>query len=225
MTTVTFLQHQPTIAPGGLLKTIEDAGGTTRIIRAWEQDDWKVCHKDVLVVLGGRMNAFASHDFPHLERVCALLKERTEAGAPTLGICLGHQLLARAMGGEVTVDAPEGPETGVYSIFWNKHAPALNWLPSQAYEHHNDAVTKLPPQAQLWANSKNYIQAYRINNSVGLQFHPEVDSDLLQGWYREADPNLSKAWLEDYASHSDSLTKLQASLGAWLANGMPMPAF
>lgn len=143
---------------------------------------------DGLVILGGRTSVRGNH--PWLDKVKDLIADLHEIHIPILGICLGHQLVAQALGGEVTVADPRGLEEG---------AITLEWLPGAANDpvmggavlaggpvpmSHQDAVTTLPPGATELARSAMYDNAaFRLGSSWGVQFHPEASPELMQKWW------------------------------------------
>lgn len=217
MTTVTLLQHEPAVAPGTLPEAIRVAGGDVQIIEAWHEADWKLADTDVLVVLGGTMNAYDDAKFPHLTRVKEVLRLRTANGQPTVGICLGHQLLAVALGGEVAVGADAGPEKGSTPIAFEAEPP-FSWRPGLVFEDHSDAVSVLPEGAKTWARSGKYVQIFSVNRSFGLQFHPEVDLALLEKWYEDDPEGELPNLREDYLANQEGLLKLGRAVGAWLVS-------
>src|SRR5438067_2587337 len=103
-------------------------------------------------------------------------------GTPVLGVCFGHQLLAKAAGGEV-IQNPRGREIGTVSVQLTeagKRDPLFAWAGGSAeievQATHTDAVDPLPPGAVLLASNENCAaQAYRLSETVaGVQFHPEL---------------------------------------------------
>lgn len=150
---------------------------------------------DGLVVLGGRMNANDEAAHRWIAPVLDLLADATEIGLPTLGICLGHQLLARALGGQVVVDDPRGEEEGPVPITWTPAAsddPVLGPVMALAPESgqtivpmsHHDTVTELPASAIELARTQRYPSAaFRVGASLGVQFHPEASPQLMQRWW------------------------------------------
>ena len=103
-----------------------------------------------------------------------------------LGVCFGHQLLARAFGGTVQRH-PIGWEVGETTVHLTKEAfesPLFSGLPQQlrVIESHRDAVLTLPPEASLLAsNQHTQVQAFSIGSTIfGVQFHPEMNGDLLR---------------------------------------------
>jgi len=141
---------------------------------------------DLLVVMGGPMGANDDADFPNLPRERALLAEAAGAGLPVLGICLGAQLLAVALGARVTRGVEE--EVGFGEVTLTDEGcrdPVLGRGPRSipVFHYHSDAFD-LPRGAVLLAGSPSYPnQAYRFGDRVyGFQFHVEVDRGLLDAW-------------------------------------------
>ena len=152
--------------------------------------------EDGLVVLGGDMGVHDDADHPWLEDVRALLRQGVERGVPTLGICLGAQLLAHATGGQVEVGAG-GVEAGVVQVTVREDAADDALLadlpgPFPMPTMHGDAVVALPPAARWLASSPAYPhQAFRLGERAwGLQFHPEISPATYRAWtevYRDLD--------------------------------------
>jgi GMP synthase-like glutamine amidotransferase len=145
-----------------------------------------------LVVLGGEQSAYPAGDgtpgaawFPALE---ALLRTAVREQVPTLGICLGGQLLATAHGGTVRHGAA-GPEIGPRLVARRDIAerdPLFALVPfaPDVLQWHLDEITALPPGAVLLATSMDYPnQAYRLGPAAwGMQFHIECDTEMVADW-------------------------------------------
>jgi GMP synthase (glutamine-hydrolysing) len=162
-----------------------------RAIPLWQREVPDVASiGDGLIVLGGRMSAHDQTTNPWIEPLKDLMVAAAEAGVPTLAICLGHQLLAEAFGGQVTVNHPGGGEHGASPVTWHEGAvddPLLGRLAeagsSLVAESHSDTVTVLPPGATQLASSQLYPnQAFRVGSAVGVQFHPEASPELMGRW-------------------------------------------
>jgi GMP synthase-like glutamine amidotransferase len=132
---------------------------------------------DVIVPLGAR---WAVYD-DALRRTWVgaetqLVRDAADAGVALLGVCFGGQLLAQAFGGSVG-RAPQ-PEIGWYDI--PSDHPALI-PPGRWFQWHFDRWT-LPPGATELARTPDSSQAFLFGRALGLQFHPEVDHELLERW-------------------------------------------
>jgi GMP synthase-like glutamine amidotransferase len=130
-----------------------------------------------IVPLGAAHSVHASPD-PWIAPQIAFLRAAHEAGVPVLGVCFGGQALAAALGGEVR--AAPAPEIG-----WLELEPLDGGAvaPGPWFAWHEDTFT-LPPGAVELARSAAYPHAFRVGPSVGLQFHPEVTPEIVEGWVR-----------------------------------------
>lgn len=139
-----------------------------------------------LVVLGGPMGVYEADRYPFLSREIEILKEAIQRKVPTLGICLGSQLLAAAAGARVY----KGPqrEIGWFPIKLRSESsrdPLFRHCPSEAivFHWHGDTFD-LPKGALHLASSERYAyQAFRLGDSVwGFQFHLEVTESMIKEW-------------------------------------------
>jgi GMP synthase (glutamine-hydrolysing) len=142
-------------------------------------------HDDVAgtVVMGGPMNVEEVDVHPELASEREWLAEAVRRELPVLGICLGAQLLARALGAEVR--AGEGPELGYVPVeILVSDDPVLGTLaPSTTVLHWHSDVFDLPEGAEHLARSeRTEVQAFRQGNAWGVLFHPESDFALLEAW-------------------------------------------
>jgi GMP synthase-like glutamine amidotransferase len=149
-----------------------------------------------LLVLGGSMGAWDDEVAPWLPRTRRLLAEGVERGLPTLGICLGAQLLAAATGGQVR-RGEAGLEVGLVPLRLLPEAANDTLLGSvvanpgplsqvEVPQWHQDTVADLPPGAVLLATGDRYPhQAFRLGaRAWGLQYHPEVTLADFDEWMR-----------------------------------------
>jgi GMP synthase (glutamine-hydrolysing) len=143
---------------------------------------------DGLVVMGGAMGANDDATTPWLTPTKELIRRAAADRVPTLGICLGHQLAAVALGGEVRPN-PRGRQFGLLDVGWDP-AAHLDELfapvatPRRAVQWNDDVVTRPPDGARVLARAATgEVQAARFAASVwGVQWHPEVDEPLVRTW-------------------------------------------
>jgi GMP synthase (glutamine-hydrolysing) len=183
-------------------RTLNDYGHSLRILRLHDGDhvpaDLDDC--DGIIACGGPQSA-NDDSVPFLADEVARLRQAHEGGLPIVGICLGSQVLARALGGNVE-SMPGGIELGFTEV---KLTPAgredvlhagLAWS-SMMMQHHRDHVAQLPPGARLLAsNAKCKSQAWALGlRSYGFQYHPEVSIDNIEAWIRDEPETLREAGL------------------------------
>lgn len=185
---VLVFQHVPWEKPGRILANLEDLGLATETlnIAAIKKPDLPDFDEVAgVVIMGGPMGAKDYDQWPGLKAEAKLVRAAVAVGKPVLGVCLGHQILATALGAKL--EHLDKPEIGFgdirridqhdYFSMWDKHLDVLHW--------HGDTVT-LPPGAQLLARSEaTKVQAFRLGSALGLQFHLEVTPAMLEEWLAE----------------------------------------
>lgn len=168
---------------------LEEAGARLELVRPFAGEAVpNQVDADGLLVLGGDMGANDDDNHPWLADVRALVRRAVEDDVPTLGICLGGQILASATGGTVARGAA-GMESGVIEVTALSEAESddllgqLSW-PILQGSMHRDAIIDLPPDAVLLASSEDYPhQAFRFGRSAwGVQFHPELSPERYRQW-------------------------------------------
>jgi GMP synthase (glutamine-hydrolysing) len=164
-----------------------------------------------LVVLGGDMGAGDDRRAPWLPAVRALLADAVARETPTLGVCLGAQLLAAALGGRVGPN-PEGPEYGAQLIAKRANSatdPLFRELPitPDVIQWHVDAVLELPPGGVLLASSPVCeVEAFRVGRLAwGIQFHIETTPDVVRGWAADDAAALDGYEVERLLERSDAV--------------------
>jgi GMP synthase (glutamine-hydrolysing) len=138
-------------------------------------------------VLGGVMDADETDAYPHLTRTMDLLRDAAARSRPALGICLGAQLAAAALGGRA-YPGPAGEELGWTKVELTpagRADPVLGALrePVELFEWHHDIFEPPPGSTRLAGGAVYPDQAFRLGSVVGGQFHPEVDRRLLAAWW------------------------------------------
>jgi GMP synthase (glutamine-hydrolysing) len=165
---------------------------------------------DLLIVLGGPIGVYDQKDYPFLTDEIALIRTRLLARKPTLGICLGAQLMAAALGTRVYPGA-NGKEIGWATIQPIPVPDCPEWFapllkPDLPVLHWHGDTFDLPAGAQHLAKSDLYPnQAFAIENfALGLQFHPEVTAAGMERWYVGHACELSAAGLAVTKLRSDT---------------------
>lgn len=210
--TVLVVQPDPRVGLDRFEAWLRQSGVDLDVVRPYDGDDVPTADRyDGIIVLGGYMNALDDEHYPWLTNIRALIRDAAATDVPTLGICLGGQLVAEALGGQVTVG--DGPsEIGAVRIdltgadddpLFCESGPSM-----LVAEHHYDRIARLPAGARLLASSDRYEnQAFRVGRAVwGVQFHPEVSPACFGRWVTD-----SRAAAPDYA---DRLTAAFADLVA-----------
>lgn len=181
--------HEDDCPPGWFGDWFTDAG---LAYDAWPAHTQPLPHRlddyDGLLVLGGEMGANDDAEYPWLTETKSLIAAAVEDEVPFLGICLGHQLAAVALGGEVRRNT-HGHARGLTPFHPNAAgrddpllrgvedgAPALQW--------NRDVVSRLPAAAvELATSPDGTVQAARFGRSAwGVQFHPETSPDIFHSW-------------------------------------------
>jgi GMP synthase (glutamine-hydrolysing) len=180
---VLVVQHEPFEGPGTLGEAL--SGCELRLARTFAGDPVPASlAEDGLVVLGGGMGVYEADRHPHLREEMSLLQAAVRDGRPVLGICLGSQLLAAALGASVA-KAPR-KEIGWFEVDLLPGATddaLFAGAPASfaAFHWHGDAFA-LPDRAvPLAATAMTPLQAFRAGpRAWGVQFHLETDRQVLE---------------------------------------------
>ena len=220
MKSILVIEQEYSLRGLGLLGERLDASGLAyRRLRAWDEriDELAAGDFAAIIPMGGNAHAWDEDRVPTLRPERLLLQEAVEGGVPVLGICLGAQLLARALGGDVR--AADEPEIGWLEIVPTENArddPIFRVLDSRAgvYQWHYD-VFEPPPGARVLASSETVRnQAFRVDGAEawGIQFHPEATPDLWELWIARHPAEVEKAGVDVDALRAAVYTGARESL-------------
>ena len=214
---ILVIQHVPYEPLGTLNPLLKEAGFRIRYVNFGRNHDHRPSLEGYagLVVLGGPMNADDHSNYPHLPSEIELIRDALDREIFVLGICLGAQLLARALGG--LVHAGAGREIGWHSVSVTDDGlndPVLSSFgpQSQVFQWHEDMI-ELPPDAVRLAGSEACpVQAFRFGSrAYGFQFHLEADAPLIERWLQTPD---HQDVLNEGAADADEIRALiPASIG------------
>lgn len=183
------LQHIGCEGPGELGNFMQTAGVPFDIVKL---DHGEIIadllQYQALLVMGGPMNVYEENKYPFLKEEDALIKEAVKLNMPFLGICLGAQLLAKALGARVRANYTK--EVGFMNVYLTDYAredrifhnlgkslPVFQW--------HGDTFEMPEGAVRLATAPTCQNQAFRHGNLYGLQFHLEVTPDMVKEWTLE----------------------------------------
>lgn len=169
------------------------------------------------VVYGGAESVNDGESKPYIREEIDWIGRWTDGGRPFLGICLGAQMLARALGGSVTRHAEGLHEIGYVKI---DPTPAANGFlggPMHVYHWHNEGFD-VPASAELLATGPVFPnQAFRYGQrAYGIQFHPEVSREVMQRWMREAAHMLEEPGAQTSEEQLAGCERFDAEMENWL---------
>lgn len=184
-----IIQHVENEGPGTLGVFLRRRGVELETVRLYRGDPLPPDPReaDLLVSMGGPMNACDDGAHPFLAGETDLLRRAVQMEVPTLGVCLGAQLVARAAGARV-YKAPVG-ETGWGTVALTKEGmidPVTGVLPGTipALQWHEDTFEIPDGGLHLAESAACPHQAFRIGKAWGLQFHVEVERGMLAEWFK-----------------------------------------
>jgi len=197
---------------GTLEDLLEADGFTIETVNAQVDDIPKATDYSAVIILGGPMAVY--DNFPYLQKEQELVRDAVDNDVPVLGICLGSQLIAQAMGGRVYKGAKK-------ELGWRQVSPTSDGERGlfagageamRVFQWHGDTYN-LPPNATVLARSDLYPQAFKIGSAIGVQFHLEVDEPLIKLWMKEYESEVraEKVSNKDLLPRPGDLEKLAKS--------------
>lgn len=169
------------------------------------------------IVFGGVQSANDAETTPHLRQEIDWIGRFVDAGGRYLGICLGGQLLARALGAVVRPH-PEGlNEIGYYPVRPTAAGRAMMPEPLHVYHWHQEGFD-VPQSAELLVAGDDFPnQAFRFGGrAYGLQFHPEVTPEVAARWMDSAADHLTRPGAQCRATQSSGMARFDRAMHEWL---------
>lgn len=215
---LTLIQNDQDVPSGNFLEWLQEYKLPVSIIKSYSGEDFPSLSKtSALIVLGGSMGVHDGSRFPYLLSVRSYIQQAVVQDVPLLGICLGGQLLADALG--APVHSQRNGEMGIHSIEvlpTGFSDPLFRELPEifTAFQWHSDSF-EIPEGAVCLASSANCAhQAFRYGDSqYGLQFHPEVTKDIVTSWIESSGLVDDASWmLEAFMRKEEEYTAVSRNL-------------
>jgi GMP synthase (glutamine-hydrolysing) len=187
---ILVVEHEAQCPPAWMGDWLVDAGHELDVRRPYlgEVLPGDLTGHRSMVVLGASMDAYADARHPWLTAVKALVRSAVRDVTPTLGVCLGHQLVTVALGGEVHPN-PHGQQIGVARVGWLPEAredPLFGPLTGArvAVQWNNDVVREPPAGSVVLARTeREEVQAIRFGPAMwGVQWHPEAGDEIIKQW-------------------------------------------
>ncbi|MES2093119.1 MAG: glutamine amidotransferase [Actinomycetota bacterium] len=203
------LRHLEIAHLGNLDAVLRDRGYDIRYldVASGSLDDHP--EPELVVVLGGDMGVYERDAHPFLESELAYLRDRLAAERPTLGICLGAQLIAEALG--ETVRKGKSVEIGFREVKPTEaglDSPLRHVLGVPMMQWHGDTFG-LPSGAVRLASSTAYSnEAFALGDyALAVQFHPELTADMFESWITDGSAELAELGIDPDDLRREALTK------------------
>ncbi len=205
---VLILQHVPWERPAILAEVLAShrLPVTTRSF-LYGPDPLPISEIAGLAILGGPMTARDFDKHPRLRTEAGLVRAVVDAGIPLLGICLGHQIVATALGAELHVGSANEVGIGTIDVVADDPVLGASGSTTPVLHWHHDAVDVPDGATVIASTAQTPNQAFRLGDSVfAAQFHVEVDKYMLERWLAvdqmadDLDPEVRSTIQADFAA-------------------------
>lgn len=210
MKPIVIVQHEQLVPPGSITDVLTEDGIEHHVFEAWRDTQWpELSELEALVVMGGTMNVDQLDDYPFLGDSRRLIADALEHRVPTLGVCLGSQMMARVLDADVYRAAPRNATfSGLKLTTEGSDDPVIEPFADgiPVLQFHEDTF-RVPESAVALATSESsgLAQAFRYgDNAYAIQFHFEVDKPILDGWMNQIGPDTMR---DDWGVTQDELSR------------------
>jgi len=213
-----LIVHQKTSDPGRIGRLLREVGYDLEI-RCPNLGDplpETLDEHDAVVIFGGPMSANDGHITPGIRAELDFIPTVLEAGTKLLGICLGAQIIARALGATVTRHPDGITEIGYTGIAPTPEGRRLFDRPMMVYQWHREGF-ELPRGATRLAENEVFDnQAFRYGEATyGVQFHPEVTKAIVERWTEKAAHDLALPGAQARDDQLASFDRYDAQVEIW----------
>ncbi len=191
MTKLLVIQHVPHERLGTLEPGFKDAGCEIVPFKANEATRWPLpTEYDGIVSMGGPQSVYQQKQYPYLTSELALLREAAKSHVPILGVCLGAQLLAEALGGKVR--PAEQKEIGWYPVMREPGADGDPMMEpfgqtETVFQWHGDTFSLPKGAVRLSSSPLCEEQGFRYGDNIyAFQFHVEMTEPIIRAWMMNA---------------------------------------
>jgi GMP synthase (glutamine-hydrolysing) len=201
MKNIITIFHTPCEQLGTIMDVLSENSVNVKIVEVYNGDVVPLQMEDAhgLIIMGGPMSVYEEIQYPHLSHEVTLIQDALKRSLPVLGICLGSQLIAKALGAKVYPGKCKEigwhlvrlHEAALHDPLFDEQTPFF-----QGFHWHGD-IFDLPSGAIALAESElTKVQAFRYGGNVyGLLFHLEVDQETIAGMARAFPSDLQEAGL------------------------------
>lgn len=210
---ITLLQHGPGEQPGRIFPLLDDQGMDCTVLHLYDGEGVPTEPVDGLIVLGGLMSVNDEQEYPFLAAEKQLVRAMIARGRPVLGICLGAQMIAAALGCRVFDTTPE---QGWYRAWRVPGGDTRFPAESPVFEWHRQTFDLPLGATLLYEGEGASPQGFIYGSALGVQFHPEATVPIIENWTARL-PSAERDTLIQQSMQTENQSNLLCSaLLAWL---------